>query len=137
MTTVGPNGGASFDGAFDMSGNMSEWNDLTGTAGLSRGRLGGAFNVTDPLILSSFTTYLPYASEENLVIGFRLASADVAPIPEPGTWAAMAIFADGAALRGLAPSARRSSVGERADERAARPYLSQQSLKSLGTWPQA
>ena len=26
---------------------------------------GGAFNVTDPLILSSFTTYLPYASEEN------------------------------------------------------------------------
>ena len=100
MTTVGSNGGASFDGAFDMSGNMSEWNDLTGAAGLSRGRRGGAFNVTDPLILSSFTTYLPYASEENLVIGFRLASADVAPIPEPGTWAAMAIFADGAAYAG-------------------------------------
>ena len=83
-----------------MSGNMSEWNDLTGAAGLSRGRRGGAFNVTDPLILSSFTTYLPYASAENLVIGFRLASADVAPIAEPGTWAAMAIFADGAAYAG-------------------------------------
>ncbi len=137
MTTVGSNGGASFYGAFDMSGNMSEWNDLTGAAGSERRRRGGAFNVTDPLILSSFTTYLPCASEENLVIGFRLASADVAPTPEPGTWAAMAIFAGGAAYAGWRRRRARSSVGERADERAARPYLSQQSLKSLGTWPQA
>jgi formylglycine-generating enzyme required for sulfatase activity len=33
-------------------------------------------------------------------LGFRVASVDVAPIPEPGTWVAMAIFAGGAAYAG-------------------------------------
>ena len=41
VTTVGTNGGASAYGAFDMSGNLYEWNDLTGAAGSSRGRRGG------------------------------------------------------------------------------------------------
>jgi hypothetical protein len=37
---------------------------------------------------------------QDSVYGFRVASADVTPIPEPGTWAAMAIFAGGAAFAG-------------------------------------
>ena len=37
VTTVGTNGGPSAYGAFDMSGNLYEWNDLTGATGTSRG----------------------------------------------------------------------------------------------------
>jgi hypothetical protein len=36
----------------------------------------------------------------NPAIRFSFASADTVPIPEPGTWAAMAIFAGGAAYAG-------------------------------------
>ena len=100
VTTVGSNGGPSAYGAFDMSGNVLEWNDLTGAADSSRGLRGGNYNDTIPsnLSSSSWSSYDP--SFEIATLGFRLASPAATPIPEPGTWAAMAIFAGGAAYAG-------------------------------------
>jgi formylglycine-generating enzyme len=82
VTTVGTNGGASAYAAFDMSGNINEWNDLTGAAGSDRGlRAGGWSNVAFNLSSSS-RTLAP--SSENFNVGFRLASP--VPVPEPSTW---------------------------------------------------
>ena len=83
VTTVGTNGGPSFYGAFDMSGNVYEWNDLTGAAGSSRGLRGGlwygnAFSVSS----SGDSSNVP--SNEDYGIGFRLASP--VAVPEPSTW---------------------------------------------------
>ena len=102
LTDVGAfSGSESFYGTFDQSGNVYQWNDLDGLAasGSSRGRRGGdwindAFNLS-----SSFRNTLDPSNEGNNV-GFRLASPVATPIPEPGTWAAMAIFAGGAAYAG-------------------------------------
>jgi sulfatase modifying factor 1 len=83
VTTVGTNGGASAYGAFDMSGNLTEWNDLTGAAGSSRGVRGGFWSL-DAFFLSSSTGITTVPSDENRSIGFRLASP--VPVPEPSTW---------------------------------------------------
>jgi formylglycine-generating enzyme len=99
VTTVGTNGGASAYGAFDMSGNIFEWNDLTGAAGSSRGLRGGRWN-DSAFDLSSSYRGTGGPSDGSNTVGFRLASTDATPIPEPGTWAAMAIFAGGAAYAG-------------------------------------
>ena len=83
VTTVGTNGGASAYGAFDMSGNVDEWNDLTGAAGSSRGLRGGLWYYDAPALSSSYRrTYDP--SVENGGIAFRLASP--VAVPEPSTW---------------------------------------------------
>jgi len=79
VTTVGTNGGASVYGAFDMSGNLFEWNDLTGVAGDERGLRGGRFGGTR-FDLSSSSRYATAASDQSQNNGFRLAGA--APIPE-------------------------------------------------------
>jgi len=82
VTTVGTNGGASAYGAFDMSGNIQEWNDLTGAAGSSRGFRGGAWNL--PAFSSSSSSRFTSApSGGDADVGFRLA----APVPEPSTYA--------------------------------------------------
>ena len=78
VTTVGTNGGSSYYGTFDMSGNLGEWNDLTGAAGLTRGLRGGGWNSTNPIDLSSSTSSMSGASYEIDGLGFRLAS----PVPE-------------------------------------------------------
>ena len=83
VTTVGTNGRASAYGAFDMSGNVYEWNDLTGAAGSSRGLRSGSW-LDDAFYLSSSGRDAGAPSGENNFIGFRLASP--VPVPEPSTW---------------------------------------------------
>ena len=81
VTTVGTNGGASAYDALDMSGNLREWNDLTGAAGLSRGLRGGGWgNNASPLSSSDMNGGAPALEFDNL--GFRLAA-----VPEPSTCA--------------------------------------------------
>ena len=80
VTTVGTNGGASAYGAFDMSGNLYEWNDLTGSAGSSRGLRGGGWD-GNAFFLSSSVRNAFDPSLENDGYGFRLASP--VPVPEP------------------------------------------------------
>ena len=83
VTTVGTNGGASAYGAFDMSGNVREWNDLTGAAGSSRGLRGGD-RTDDAFDLSSSFRFSSDPSFEGSSLGFRLASP--VAVPEPSTW---------------------------------------------------
>jgi formylglycine-generating enzyme required for sulfatase activity len=86
VTTVGTNGGASAYGAFDQSGNVREWNDLTGlVSGTARGLRGGTYSngVSSGLSASSSSSGAPWVEEASL--GFRLA-APVA-VPEPATCA--------------------------------------------------
>ena len=72
VTTVGTNGGASAYSAFDMSGNVYEWNDLTGAAGSSRGLRGGNWGgfASD---LSFSGRFSSGPSLEVSFVGFRLA----------------------------------------------------------------
>jgi len=81
VTTVGTNGGPSFYGAFDMSGNLFEINDLTGAAGSTRGARGVGWPGTS--VSSSDSLYGDPSFEGNS-IGFRLASPVSGPsgVPE-------------------------------------------------------
>jgi formylglycine-generating enzyme required for sulfatase activity len=79
VTTVGTNGGASAYGTFDQTGNVFEWNDLTGAAGSTRGLRGGRWQ--DALGLSALDTYALPPSNETDSYGFRLAI-----VPEPSTY---------------------------------------------------
>jgi sulfatase modifying factor 1 len=83
-TTVGTNGGPSAYGTFDMSGNMFEWNDLTGAAGSLRAIRGGGWSWFRSDFLSSDFIYSLDAATEAEDIGFRLASPVSGPsgVPE-------------------------------------------------------
>jgi formylglycine-generating enzyme required for sulfatase activity len=87
LTDVGAfTNAASYYGTFDQSGNVYEWNDLTGAAGSSRGVRGGSWaNEFFPAeSLSSSKRHTTDASTEAQQYGFRLASP--VAVPEPSTW---------------------------------------------------
>jgi sulfatase modifying factor 1 len=85
VTTVGTNGGASAYGTFDMSGNVAEWNDLTGSSGSTRGLRGGAWFSSASEVSFSQRDSTQFYTDETSAIGFRLASP--VAVPEPSTWA--------------------------------------------------
>ena len=90
LTNVGAfSGSGSFYGTFDQSGNVYQWNDQDGTASSTRGLRGGSWNNGDPtngaVYVSSSYSLTADPSDENSLIGFRLASPFV--VPEPTTWA--------------------------------------------------
>jgi formylglycine-generating enzyme len=90
VTTVGTNGGPSAYGAFDMGGNVWEWNDFS-PAGSSKGIRGAGFSSNASAVSSSFESS-NVATGEGRSDGFRLAM-----VPEPSTYAmALAGLACGA-----------------------------------------
>jgi len=102
VTTVGTNGGPSAYGAFDMSGNVVEWNDPTGAAGSSPGLRGGDWD-DGAFFLSSTYGSSGDPSGEDGSIGFRLASPVSGPsgVPEidpNGLSAALGLIAGGLGL---------------------------------------
>ena len=74
VTTVGTNGDPSAYGAFDMSGNVSEWNDQGGLASVLRGLRGGCWAHGSDSLASSYG-YTDAPTTENSFRGFRLASS--------------------------------------------------------------
>ncbi len=83
LTDVGAfSGSASAYGTFDQSGNVWEWNDLTGAANSARGRRGGDWASSNSLAMSVNRSTNSPSGEADL-IGFRLASP--IPVPEPST----------------------------------------------------
>lgn len=77
VTTAGSAGSTSFYGAFDMNGNVWEWNETLIVS--SRGLRGGSFNFSENFLRSSFRSS-SFPTDENFFRGFRLAS----PVPGPG-----------------------------------------------------
>lgn len=80
VTTVGRNGRPGVYSAFDMSGNVSEWNDLDGTSGSLRGIRGGGWNGSAYALSSSSRGTSKTTDETFHSLGFRL----VAPIAYQG-----------------------------------------------------
>lgn len=74
VSTVGSNGGPSYYGTYDQTGNVFEWNDLTGAAGSSRGLRGGGWN-GDAFSVSSAYRGRYDPSYELYDVGFRLSSS--------------------------------------------------------------
>ena len=101
VTTVGTNGGPSFYGAFDMSGNVYEWNDLTGASGSSRGLRGGDW-YGNAFVLSSSGSGSSAPSNGGSNVGFRLASpvsgSAVPEIDPNGLSAVLGLIAGGLGL---------------------------------------
>lgn len=74
LTDVGAfTNSASYYGTFDQSGNVYEWNDLTGAAGSLRGIHGGDWYFFAPNVSSS-GRYTADPTDNFLYPGFRLAS---------------------------------------------------------------
>ena len=90
LTDVGAfSGSASYYGTFDQSGNVSQWNDLSGAGGGTRGWRGGSwnFNSAPPLSSSQRVDGQYIGSGDGTArVGIRLAGQYiVAPVPEIDT----------------------------------------------------
>jgi formylglycine-generating enzyme required for sulfatase activity len=84
LTDVGAfSGSGSFYGTFDQSGNVSQWNDLDGTAGEFRGVRGGNWDAPIPFYLSSSYSESNPVTDELRGLGFRLASPASSPSAVP------------------------------------------------------
>ncbi len=84
VTTVGTNGGPGAYGTFDMSGNVSEWNDLDETPNSLRGIRGGGWNGST-YSLSSTSRGTSKVSDENFhSLGIRLAAPVAVPESSSG-----------------------------------------------------
>jgi formylglycine-generating enzyme required for sulfatase activity len=102
VTTVGTNGGPSAYGAFDMAGNVWEWNDLDSSSSSSRGIRGGGWLSGSSLLSSSARNGVDPIQEFN-IRGFRVASlSSDAAIPEPSMMVIGMVFG----LGGLAAKRR-------------------------------
>jgi formylglycine-generating enzyme required for sulfatase activity len=95
VTTVGTNGRASAYGAFDMSGNVTEWTD-TGASAAIRAVRGGNWGSAASFVESSKTYSLP-PSSESFALGFRLVR-DVPEIDPNGLSAALGLIVGGLGL---------------------------------------
>jgi len=94
VVTVGTAGGPSAYRAYNMEGNVSEWNDLAGLGGAGinhdlEGRRGGNWKTlrapgNDGSVIRNLQTAGGGPTSETAQVGFRLA-APVA-VPEPSTW---------------------------------------------------
>jgi formylglycine-generating enzyme len=78
LTTVGSAGNSSYHGAFDMNGNVYEWNETL--IGSNRGNRGGAWDFQEINMRSTNRDRFNPAGESDTT-GFRLAS----PLPGPCT----------------------------------------------------
>jgi sulfatase modifying factor 1 len=83
VTTVGTNGGPSAYGAFDMTGNVREWNDLDRSNFSTRGIRGGEW-LNNSNFLSSSHRINNGPTAESRLVGFRVASlsSSAAAVPE-------------------------------------------------------
>jgi hypothetical protein len=89
LTDVGAfSGSASYYGTFDQSGNVSQWNDLSGVGGATRGWRGGSWNYNSAFPLSSADRvdgqYVG-SGDGTSRVGIRLAGPYIAPVPEIDT----------------------------------------------------
>ena len=102
VTTVGTNGGPSAYGAFDMTGNVAEWNDLDSSSS-SRGVRGGNWGGFPGNLSSSTRIGGGVPSFEGGNRGFRVASlSSDAVVPEPSMMVIGMVFG----LGGLAAKRR-------------------------------
>lgn len=74
VSTVGSNGGPSYYGTYDQTGNVLEWNDLDGNDGSSLGLRGGSWDF-EAFDLSSSARFASGPSFEINFLGFRLSSS--------------------------------------------------------------
>jgi hypothetical protein len=65
-----------------MGGNVWQLNEAL-ISGSSRGLRGGSFDDYSLILLSSYRNYFAPADENDVLVGFRVAS--IVPIPEPSS----------------------------------------------------
>jgi formylglycine-generating enzyme required for sulfatase activity len=90
VSTVGSAGATSFYGAYDLNGNVSDWNEAFVNGDSSRGLHSGSWSSSETILRASQRGWNS-ADNESWGVGFRVAS-----VPEPSS--ALLILLGGAAL---------------------------------------